>query len=105
MKTEESHCKVCSVVAPFVLGGLIGAAAALLAAPKAGKELRREIKSMAEGVVGKAEDYYNEVKETVTSALEHGKGLLSEKQQLIQKAVRAGVDAFEAKGAQEVEEE
>ncbi len=87
MRAEGSSCKVCSTVSSFFLGGIVGAAVALLVAPKAGKETRQQIKDTAEDVKGKAEDYYKQVKETVTSALEHGKGLVAEKKELIAKAV------------------
>jgi gas vesicle protein len=81
----------------FFLGGFIGAAIALLVAPRAGKETRQQIKGTAEDVKVKAEDYYKQIKETVTSALEHGKDLVTEKKQLIAKAVQKGIEAYEKK--------
>ena len=97
MKSEGSSCRVCSVMSSFFLGGVIGAALALLVAPRAGKETRQQIKGAAEDVKGKAEDYYEQVKETVTSALEHGKGLVAEKKKLITKAVQEGIEAYKKK--------
>jgi len=97
MKNEGSGCKVCSTISSFFLGGFIGAAVALLVAPKAGKETRQQIKDAAESVKAKGEDYYKQVKETVTSALEHGKDLVAEKKQLIAKAVQKGIEAYEKK--------
>ena len=79
------------------LGGLIGAAVALFVAPRAGQETRQQIKGAVEDVKGKAEDYYKQVKETVTSALEHGKGLVAEKKELITKAVQEGIEAYKKK--------
>jgi gas vesicle protein len=81
----------------FFLGGVIGAAVALLVAPRAGEETRQQVKGAAEDVKGKAEDYYEQVKETVTSALEHGKGLVAEKKKLITKAVQKGIEAYKKK--------
>ncbi|MGD0488307.1 MAG: YtxH domain-containing protein [Syntrophorhabdales bacterium] len=97
MKSEGSGCRACSVMSSFFLGGFIGAAIALLVAPRAGKETRQQIKGTAEDVKVKAEDYYKQIKETVTSALEHGKDLVTEKKQLIAKAVQKGIEAYEKK--------
>jgi gas vesicle protein len=97
MKSEGSGCRVCSTVSSFFLGGIIGAAVALLVAPRAGKETRQQIKGAAEDVKVKAEDYYKQVKETVTSALEHGKGLVAEKKELIAKAVQEGIETYKKK--------
>jgi gas vesicle protein len=97
MKSEKPSCGVCSAMSSFFLGGLIGAGVALLVAPRAGKETREQIRGAAEGAKGKAEDYYKHVKETVTSALEHGKGLIAEKRERVEKAVQAGVEAYEQK--------
>jgi gas vesicle protein len=97
MKSEGPSCRACSVISSFFLGGFIGAAVALLVAPKAGRETRQQIKGAAENVKVKAEDYHKQVKETVTSALEHGKGLVIEKKQLIAKAVQEGIEAYKKK--------
>jgi gas vesicle protein len=86
-----------SVVSSFFLGGLIGAGVALLIAPMTGKETREQIRGLAENAKGKADDYYDQIKETVTTTLENGKGLIEEKKRLITNAVQAGVDAYEKK--------
>jgi gas vesicle protein len=83
------------MVSSFFLGGLIGGGIALLLAPTSGKEARQQIVGLAEGVKGKAADYYEQIKETVTSALGEGKGLIDEKKRLISKAVQAGIEAYE----------
>lgn len=55
------------LLAAFLIGGLIGAAAALLYAPKSGEETRREIKKRAKDLKKKtvraAEDLYEEIEE------------------------------------------
>lgn len=55
------------LLAAFLIGGLIGAAAALLYAPKSGEETRREIKKRAKELKKKtvraAEDLYEEIEE------------------------------------------
>jgi len=97
MKREGSGCRVCSAVSLSFLGGLIGATVALLVAPRTGKETRQQIKGAAEDVKVKAEDYYKQVKDTVASALEHGKGLVAEKKELIAKAVQEGIETYKRK--------
>jgi gas vesicle protein len=95
MKNGESCGGICSVLSSFLLGGLVGGGIALLVAPSSGKETRQQIVGLAEGVKEKAGDYYEQIKETVTSALEEGKGLIDEKKRLISKAVQAGIEAYE----------
>lgn len=55
------------LLAAFLIGGLIGAAAALLYAPKSGEETRKEIKKRAKELKKKtvraAEDLYEEIEE------------------------------------------
>ncbi len=86
-----------SVVSSFFLGGLIGAGVALLIAPMTGKETREQIRGLAENAKGKADDYYDQIKEAVASTLENGKGLVEEKKRLITSAVQAGIDTYEKK--------
>ena len=97
MKSEGASCGVCSVISSFFLGGVIGAAVALLVAPQAGKETRQQIKGAVKDAKGKAEDYCKQVKKTVTSALEHGKGLVAERKERITKAVQEGIEAYKTK--------
>jgi len=93
MKNEGSCGNVYWVASSFLLGGLIGAAVGLLSAPKSGKEVRRQVRDMAGEARGKVGDYYEQIKEAVTSALVEGKGLIDEKKRLITKAVEAGIEA------------
>ncbi len=44
----------------MIIGGVIGALAGVLFAPKAGKEIRSDLKEKGEKVFGKAEEIYNE---------------------------------------------
>jgi gas vesicle protein len=95
MKESGSCGGFCSAVSAFLLGGLIGGGVALLLAPTSGKETRRQITDFAEGMKEKGADYYEQIKETVTSALAEGKGLIDEKKRLITKAVQAGIETYE----------
>jgi len=93
MKNEESYGNVFWVASSFLLGGIVGAAVGLLSAPKSGKEVRRQAGDMAGDIKERAGDYYEQIREAVTSVLVEGKGLIDEKKRLITKAVQAGIEA------------
>ncbi len=95
MKTEEGGNGVMSVILPFFIGGVIGAGAALLFAPKSGRETRQMIKDSAEDVKGKAGQYAGQAKEAVASVVEKGKGLFQEKKTVIGTAIEAGKEAYQ----------
>jgi gas vesicle protein len=90
----------CGVIS-FLVGGLIGAGLGLLLAPKSGREMRDQIKGMAEGMKETTEDYYERVKKTVVSALENGQEMFEEKKDLITSAVKAGIETYEKKRKKE----
>jgi gas vesicle protein len=62
---EQSGKGCCSgnALLSFLVGGLIGAGAALLMAPKTGEATRRMIRELAEDTKAKAEDWIEEVKD------------------------------------------
>ena len=69
-----------SVVVPFLLGGLAGAAVALLFAPRTGSEMRTRIRNFATdttdkvtSTIGKGMNIYDDAKIAVNSAVEAGK--------------------------------
>jgi gas vesicle protein len=78
----------------FVLGGLIGAAVALLLAPRSGEETRRLISSKtregAEFVTGRAKD----VTDRATGLIDRGKELLQQQRDQLAAALEAGKQAY-----------
>ena len=56
----------------FILGGLVGAAVALLVAPKPGRQAREQLKDMAQDAKEKAEDYYDQARSKVSDAVRKG---------------------------------
>ncbi len=66
---------VSSIILSFLVGGLVGAAVALILAPESGRKTRRRIKEFAEDVVEKAQDSLEEVKDKVDFAAEKGRRL------------------------------
>jgi gas vesicle protein len=77
---EEPKNKGIGIVVPFILGGVVGAGAALLLAPKAGKEIRQDLKRFATTTkdrvvlaVDKGKEIYEEGKTAVADAIDAGK--------------------------------
>jgi gas vesicle protein len=105
------------------VGGLVGAAFAILYAPKSGKETREEISKKADELAGKAREEYeaalekskksyqsalerlkeletvakkkvDEVEEQVQEITTKGKATVEESRSRLKKAIDAGVDAY-----------
>jgi gas vesicle protein len=81
MKLEENDYETSSGswLLSFVLGGLIGAAVALLMAPKSGRQTREQIKDMAQDAKEKAEDYYDQARSRFSTAVQKGADVLNQK--------------------------
>jgi gas vesicle protein len=95
MRYEEEGYGAGSLFLSFILGGLLGAGAALLLAPKSGTETRQRIREFADDVRDKAEDYVGQAKNRVTSGIQKGKGFIEEKKSIITTAVEAGKEAYD----------
>jgi len=74
-----------SLLVPFLVGGLVGAGIAMLFAPKAGKEVRKDIKDLAmttrDKVVETVEmgqELYDKGLTAVKGAIEEGKRVFTE---------------------------
>jgi len=78
----------------FILGGLIGAAAGILYAPKSGKETRKNIKKLGEEIADKAGDMSNDFKETCRKLYEEGQEKVSCGKDKISEVFEAGKKAF-----------
>ncbi len=111
-----------------LIGGLIGAAAGILFAPKSGKETREDIARKTDEIIKKAKEEYevalekskkayetairkakeiqsmarekvDDVEESVTELTEKGKETLLDNKTRLKKALDAGIEAFkEEKG-------
>ena len=53
----------------FAAGAAVGAAVALLLAPKSGEEMREELKDMAQDATKRAQDYCAQVKKDLDAAV------------------------------------
>jgi len=83
MKEEGEVTNVWSILVPFIAGGLVGAGVALLLAPKAGKDLRKDIKDIASDTRGK-----------ITTTVEKGKELYVDSTTAVKNAFEAGKMAY-----------
>jgi gas vesicle protein len=74
MRYNDKNCGkgAASIVLSFLLGGLVGAAAAFILAPKSGYETREQIKDMAQEAKEKAGEYYGQAKTKITSTVQKG---------------------------------
>lgn len=72
-----------SILVPLLVGGVVGAGIALLLAPKAGREIRKDIKEFA-----------GETKEKVSSTFEKGKELYQEGRSAVAHAYEEGKSAI-----------
>jgi gas vesicle protein len=61
----------------FLLGGLLGATAGILFAPKAGKELRSEIKGKGEKTLRDTKEFYSDMKAKAETTYENAKNRIS----------------------------
>lgn len=95
MRHDEESCGASSIFLSFLLGGLVGAGVALLLAPKSGRETRLRIRELADDVKEKADDYVEQTKSRVTSAVEKGKDFVQDQKSIIATAVEAGKEAYE----------
>ncbi len=82
-----------SVLVPFVIGGLVGAAVALLLAPKSGRELRKDISDLASDAqdrismtIDKSKELYEGSRSAVKNAIDAGKTAFIEERDKIRQA-------------------
>jgi gas vesicle protein len=93
MNEELATIKERSILVPFLVGGVVGAALGLLLAPKPGKEMRKQIRDLAVeskdkivSVVGKGRELYTETLTAVNSAIDAGKQAYIEEREKVHMA-------------------
>lgn len=75
-----------SLVIPVLISGVVGAALALLFAPKSGKEVMEDIKDYASTAVDKGKNLYEQGVSAVKEALEKGKEAAAESKEKLRPA-------------------
>ena len=91
-QVPESHSPM---LLAFFVGGAVGAAVALLMAPRAGREIRRRLREVSRDVTERAESYCIEAKEKVSAVVDKGKGVVREGKPVIRAVVDAAKEAYE----------
>jgi len=96
MKHGENECDTSSGswLLSFILGGLIGAAVALLVAPRSGRQTREQIKDLAEEAKERAEDYYDKAKGQISTAMQKGVEILEQKKAEVGSCVDGVKEAY-----------
>ena len=93
--SEERGVCAGTVLVSFVAGAAIGAALALLYAPKSGQEMRENIADLTEDAVDKIKEYAKEAQEKIKAAIEDGKETIVEKKSVLASAIEAGREAMQ----------
>lgn len=83
-----------TVALAFLVGGVVGAAVALLYAPSSGAETRRRIKKGIGDACDMAADKYNDALESLEESAEKVRQLAEDKKADIKAAYEAGKDAY-----------
>jgi gas vesicle protein len=93
MSDNNESCRAGGYLAAFAIGALIGTGAALLYAPRSGKETRdliakkgRDLKGRASDVLEDATDFIQGKKAELAAAVEAGKDAMREERAKHQKA-------------------
>ena len=97
----SDHCEVSAgtVLVSFVAGAAIGAAFALLYAPKSGREMRDDILDLTEDAVDKIKEYAKEAQDKIKTAVEDSKETFTEKKSVLASALEAGREAMQRERA------
>jgi gas vesicle protein len=94
MANEDNGLNAGTVILAFLGGAAVGAGLALLYAPKTGKELRTNIKTLTDDAVCKIKDYAAEAQDKIKTTIEESKDLFNEKKSILSSAIEAGREAM-----------
>ena len=84
----------------FLIGGLAGAAAALLLAPQSGRESREQLRRYARRTEENFHEMADRANEALSRAAETGRGVIQEKASVLAGAFEAGRDNIRQKYGQ-----
>jgi gas vesicle protein len=83
-----------ALVLSFILGGVVGAAAAILYAPWEGIKTREKLKDLTDEMKEKSDQLSEEWKEKATTFIEKGKEFVEQKRGILSSAFDAGKEAM-----------
>ena len=104
---DDERSVVLNFLAGMGLGALIGAATALLLAPKSGRETREDIKTAADELRTKADKVIHDLSESGDELVKKSKEILESTKAKVQQAIDAGKQAVSKKhehGSEEAEQ-
>ncbi|MCE5198232.1 MAG: YtxH domain-containing protein [Armatimonadota bacterium] len=96
-ENREEKSVVLNFLAGMGLGALIGAAAALLTAPKSGNETREDLKHVAGDIRDKASKVAHDLSESSDDLVKKSKDLLESTREKVQSAVQSGKQVVASK--------
>ena len=91
---DNNSCSGSSLVLSFILGGVVGAAVAILFAPWEGRQAREKIWGLADEVKDKTGHLSDEWKEKASTYLEKSKEFVDQKKSALSSAFDAGREAM-----------
>lgn len=94
---QEEKNVVLNFLAGMGLGALIGAATALLLAPKSGQETRQDLKNAADEMKVKADKIVSDLSHSSEELVKKSKELLENTREKVQSAIDAGKQAMAQK--------
>ena len=93
--SEDRGFSAASVALSFILGGALGAFAALLLAPEPGRKTRERLRGLASEARERTLDVAEDVRDRVEDVIDQGRSLVEEKKTAFTAAFQAGRDAFQ----------
>ncbi len=103
MMDKEKAAMVKGLVTGTLIGGIIGAAIALLYAPKSGRELRTDIRQKTNKLLTDAEVAIEKAKAKVASTVHDAMDRIVTEETRLKEAVKAGVQAYNEERKNEAE--
>ncbi len=94
MSNENNGFTGSAVVLSFILGGLVGAAMAILYAPWEGTQTRGKLKDLTDEMKEKSGHLSEEWKEKAATFIEKGKEFVEQKRGMLSSAFDAGKEAM-----------
>ena len=99
-----TNSSVGSFFSGFLIGGLVGAAAALLLAPQSGEESRNQIREKGVELKEKAETTYVDLQEKVDTAVADLRSRVDELSSKVDQIIVQGREAFSREAIDQAEE-
>ena len=92
---SEERFSTGTIVAAFLVGGIVGAGVALLTAPQSGKETREKISEMAGEAKDKIRAVADDAKDRIQDTYRHTRDMVGDKKAMLATAIDAGKKAME----------